>query len=359
MLKNKIFQYFFIEFFKIFLLITLSFSLLIWFTQAARLLELVTEFGNSIEVYIKYLLYSYPKILNNTFLLNFIISLFFLFSKLENQKEIQIYWLSGISKKKIYYICIVISIVVLNINLLLSNFLTPWSSFQGRLELGKSKFTLVNALVKEGNFNSPLKDLTIYVEKNDKKGNLEGIFIYEKSRTITAKTGQILSSNNETFLKLYKGSTQEKIGDKINFIKFKETIFDFSKYQNKNTSYPKFNERNLKWLIKNLNNASFTEQRKTEVREEINSRLIKPFLIIVLTSIISFCLISNNEKINLKKLKIFIYIFSVGLLIANQVMINFSGNSLNHTYVYIFFLILLFLIINFIFFKFLKIETLK
>ena len=45
MLKNKIFQYFFTEFFKIFLLISLSFSLLIWFTQAARLLELITDLG--------------------------------------------------------------------------------------------------------------------------------------------------------------------------------------------------------------------------------------------------------------------------------------------------------------------------
>jgi len=359
MLKNKIYQYFFIEFLKIFLLISLSFSLLIWFTQAARLLELITEFGNSIEVYIKYLIYSYPKILNNTFLLNYVISLFFLFSKLENQKEMQIYWLSGISKKKIYYICIFISFFILNINLLLANFLTPWSSFQGRSELGNSKVTLINALVKEGNFNSPLKDLTIYVEKNDKKGNLEGIFIYEKSRTITAKTGQVLSGKNKTFLKLYRGLTQEKIGDKINFIKFEETTFDFSKYQNKNITYPKLNERNLKWLIKNLNNTSYTEKQKTEIRVEINSRLIKPFLIIILTGIIGFCLISNNEKINLKKLKIFIYTFSVGLLIANQVMINFSGNSLIHTYVYIFSLLLLLFIINFIFFKFLKIETLK
>ena len=53
--------------------------------------------------------------------------------------------------------------------------------------MGDSKFTLVNALVKEKNFNTPLKGLTIYVENNDKKGNLNGIFIYEKSRIITAQ----------------------------------------------------------------------------------------------------------------------------------------------------------------------------
>ena len=72
MVKNKIFQYFFKEFFKLFLIISLSFSLLIWFTQAARLLELITEFGNPIQTYMKYLLFNYPKILDNTLLLSFI-----------------------------------------------------------------------------------------------------------------------------------------------------------------------------------------------------------------------------------------------------------------------------------------------
>jgi len=67
MFKNKIFNYFFLEFFKIFLLITLSLSILIWMTQAARLLELITEYGNPISVYIKYILSIYPKILRNIF----------------------------------------------------------------------------------------------------------------------------------------------------------------------------------------------------------------------------------------------------------------------------------------------------
>ena len=180
MLKNKIFQYFFTEFFKIFLLISLSFSLLIWFTQAARLLELITEFGNPVSVYFKYLLFSYPKILQNTFLLNFIISMFFLFAKLNDAKEFGIYWLSGVSKFKIYSLCMIIGSVVLLMHLILSIFIAPWSSYQGRLVLGDSKFTLVNALVKEKNFNTPLKGLTIYVENNDKKGKFKWNFYLRK-----------------------------------------------------------------------------------------------------------------------------------------------------------------------------------
>jgi lipopolysaccharide export system permease protein len=357
MLKNKIFQYFFTEFFKIFLLISLSFSLLIWFTQAARLLELITEFGNPVSVYFKYLLFSYPKILQNTFLLNFIISMFFLFAKLNDAKEFGIYWLSGINKFKIYSLCMIIGAVVLVLNLILSIFLAPWSSYQGRLVLGESKFTLVNALVKEKNFNTPLKGLTIYVESNDKKGNLNGIFIYEKSRIITAQKGRVLTDGDNSYLELFNGTSQEKNNKKINFINFNSTIFDFSKYQLRNTSYPKFTERKINWLFERLKNTQISMKNRIDLRVEINSRLIKPFVILIVSTLICFLLFTNNDKINLKKLRIIIYVLSVSLLIINQIMLNLSGKNITYTMLYIFSLILFFIVTNFIFFKFIKGET--
>ena len=357
MLKNKIFQYFFTEFFKIFLLISLSFSLLIWFTQAARLLELITEFGNPVSVYFKYLLFSYPKILQNTFLLNFIISMFFLYAKLNDAKEFGIYWLSGVSKFKIYHLCMIIGSVVLFLHLILSIFIAPWSSYQGRLVLGDSKFTLVNALVKEKNFNTPLKGLTIYVENNDKKGNLNGIFIYEKSRIITAQKGRVLTDGDNSYLELFNGPSQEKNNEKINVINFNSTIFDFSKYQLRNTSYPKFTERQLNWLFERLKNENLTIKNRNDLRVEINSRLIKPFLILIISTLICFLLFSNNDKINLKRLKATIYILSVSLLIINQIMLNLSGKNINYTMIYIFSLATFFILINIVFFKFIKGET--
>ena len=81
MVKNKIYKYFFVEFFKIFSIVIFSLSILILLTQAARLLDLVTEFGNSFEVYIKYLMLNYPKVIDNVFILSFVVSIFFYFYK--------------------------------------------------------------------------------------------------------------------------------------------------------------------------------------------------------------------------------------------------------------------------------------
>ena len=268
--------------------------------------------------------------------------MFFLFAKLNDAKEFGIYWLSGVSKFKIYYLCMIIGTVVLFMHLILSIFIAPWSSYQGRLILGDSKFTLVNALVKEKNFNTPLKGLTIYVEENDKKGNLNGIFIYEKSRIITAQKGRVLTDGDNSFLELFNGTSQEKNNEKINVINFNSTIFDFSKYQLRNTSYPKFTERQINWLFKRLNNTQIS---------------IKPFLILIISTLICFLLFTNNDKINLKKLKVIIYIFSISLLIINQIMLNLSGKNINYTMIYIFSLAIFFIVTNIVLLRFIKGET--
>lgn len=358
MLKNKIFRYFFLEFIKFFLIISLSLSFLVWITQAAKLLELITEYGNPVNTYIKFLLLSYPKIYNNIFLLSFLISMFFLLNKMQDTKEFSIYWMAGISKITLVNFTILISVTLLMFQILFSTYVVPWSSSKGREVLGNSKFSQINSLIKEKNFNSPLKGLTIYVEKNNNKGNLEGIFIYEKDRTIIASRGDVLFDGNKNFLKLYDGTTQEMINNSINIINFKTTVFDFSKFQMQNISTPKFSERNIEWLFKNINNPSFIERKKDqEVREEINSRLIKPFFLVILSITSCFLLYSNNDKIKINKLKFFIYSYSIFLLILNQILLEISGKNFFYSLLYIFFLCILSLLSMITLNIFIKFET--
>lgn len=355
MIKNKIFKYFFLEFLKLFILISLSLSLIIWISQATRLLELVTEYGNPVSVYLQYTILSYPKILNNLIILTFPITMFFLFSKLESSNELGIYWLSGIGKKKIIHLTLFISFLIIIFHSFLSVYFAPNTSFKGRQVLANSEFSIINALVKENNFNSPLKGLTIFVNKNDKKGSLEGVSIFEKDRTILAKKGLVVSKGNESYLMLINGVTHEKSEGKINIINFKETIFDFSKYKIRNVDYPKFNERSIKWLIENINNKNYT--KLSEIREEINERLFKPFFILIMGILSCFLLYNNNEKINLKKLKISIYSFSIILIIFNQILIALSGKQLIYSLFYLLIILSIFFTLYLILNKILKQES--
>jgi len=355
MFKRKIFKYFFLEFIKLFLLISLSLSILIWMTQAARLLELITEYGNPISVYIEYILLIYPRIYENIFILCFSISMFFLISKFQESNELNIYWLSGISKKSVINFSIKIGALMIVVYIFLSALITPWTSSKSRMVLAQSKFSLINSLVKENNFNSPLSGLTIYVNKNDNKGNLEKVFIYEKTRTIIAKTGEVLSNKEGSYLKLYNGITHEKNNEDINIINFESTIFDFSKYQMQNVTYPKFSERSTKWLY--LNRYSKNIKKVNEIREEFNKRLIKPFFLLLICIVSCFLLYSNSEKVNQKKLRPTIYILSIFLIILNQVILGKSGDNPVYSFFYLGAILLLSLLTFLVLNKFINLET--
>jgi len=354
MVKHKIFKYFFLEFLKLFLLISLSLSILIWMTQAARLLELITEFGNPVSIYIKYIFLIYPKVYENIFILCFAITMFFLVSKLEDSNELNIFWLSGISKHSIINFLVKIGILMIVVYILISAFITPWTLGKSRMILAQSKFSLINSLVKENNFNSPLSGLTIYVNKNDNKGNLKNVFIYEKTRTIIAKTGEVLSNNEGSYLKLYNGIMHEKNNDNINVINFDNTIFDFSKYQMQNVTHPKFSERSTKWLYINRN-SNFN--KVNELREEFNKRLIKPFFLLLICLVSCFLLYSNSEKINLKKLRPTIYITSIFLIIINQIILGKSGDKIVYAYFYLGIILLLSIAIYLVLIKFISLES--
>ena len=87
MFKNKLFKYFSLELLKSFSVILVTLSFIIWFNQAARYLDLVTENGNPINVYLIFVFFQFPKIFSQLFLFSLLVSLFYTISKLENENE--------------------------------------------------------------------------------------------------------------------------------------------------------------------------------------------------------------------------------------------------------------------------------
>lgn len=331
MFKNKINIYLIKEIIKSYFLVLASFTLLIWITQCARLLSLITESGISYNLYTKYVFLLIPKVFTQLMPICFLISLFLSIIKLQDNKEIEIYWISGISKKKIINLIFKVSLLLTLISLLLYVYITPLSNHKSREILADSEFSLVNSLVKKNNFNAPLKGLTIFVNKNDKKGNLQQIYIFENDKTIIAKTGRVLNEVEKNYLELSNGEIQEKKNNQITVINFKKTLFDFTKYQNNLVRTPKFQERDIFWLINN-HKSNKNKKEKEESLYEINKRLLTPFLIPLISILSSFLLLSNNQKYNLNKLKFYIFFFSTILIIFYDVLINFGAKLGNNFY---------------------------
>ena len=353
MFKNKLKNYFTIEIIKSYFFVLATLSLLIWVTQSARLLYLVTDSGLSISTYSEYVFFLIPKSISQLMIISFLISLFLSIMKLQNNKELEIYWLSGISKQEIVFLVIKISLFLTLLALFFFMYLAPVSSKQSRDLIANSEFSLVNALVKKNNFNSPLRGLTIFVNKNDNQGNLEKVYIFENSKTIISKKGRVLNEGEKNFLELTDGVIHEKNAqNNITTIKFEKTLFDFTKYQSNITTQPKLQERDIFWIVN-----EYKKTKNSNVLYEIHKRLFKPFFIPIIAILCCFTFYANNEKISSNKIKILIFSLSTFLIIFLEVLLNLSVVNVYFKYLLYCFPFFGSLLLYFLLSKFLKSEA--
>ncbi|MDB4022931.1 LptF/LptG family permease [Pelagibacteraceae bacterium] len=353
MFKNKLNNYFIAEILRSYAFVLATFSFLIWITQSARFLYLITDMGLSMNVYIPYILYQLPKIVSQMMLISFLISLFISIIKFQNNKEMEIYWLSGISKKEIIWMILKISLVPTIIAFFLYVYLAPMTGLISRNILANSEFSFVNALVKKNNFNSPFNNLTVYVGKNDNQGNLKKVYLFENNKTIIAKQGKVLNTNKKNYLQLIDGFIHEKSeNNKITIIKFEKTLYDFTKYQSNIVTTPKFQERSFLWLL-----TEFKKNKKSnDILFEIHKRLFKPLFIPIVALLCCFILYGNNEKFNLIKLRFLIFSLAISFIIFFEILLNLSASKIFFQYFLYSFPICAIIIIYFFLHKFIQNE---
>jgi lipopolysaccharide export LptBFGC system permease protein LptF len=344
MKKNKLGYYFIKEFLKNYLSILLAFGLIIWITQAVRLLDLIGEDGNSIKTYFLYILSIMPRIFSRISIIIFFISLVVTISKFEDHNELRALWFSGLEKKKFINYLVRFSIILITIMVIIRCFIVPYFSNYSRYLLLNTGVGAIGPLLKQNNFNNPLKKITIYVGKKNQIDELEDIILFEDSaeikKTIIAKSGVVINENNKNLLVLVDGSIQEERKDKkISILDFDKTTLDLNQYNKKTVDYYKFNEILFFELIKKINN--------TNAIGELNDRIIMPLFIPSLVLLACFLIITNKEFTNNIFLKIIIFTYGVAIIIISEILLDFSSKKI---YGSLFFYIapFLFLIINWV-----------
>jgi len=332
MKKNKLGYYFIQEFLKNYLSILLAFGLIIWITQAVRLLDLIGEEGNSIKTYFLYILSILPKFFSRISLIIFFISFVVTISKFEDHNELRALWFSGLEKKKFINYLLRTSIILIIILVILRCFIVPYFSNYTRYLLLNSGVGAIGPLLKQNNFNNPLKKITIYVGKKNQINELEDIILFEDNadikKTIIAKTGVVVNENNKNLLVLVDGSIQEERKDKkISILDFDKTTLDLGQYNKKTVDYYKFNELLFFELIKQLNKNDL-KKSNTNTVGELNDRIVMPLFIPSLVLLACFLIITNKEVINNNLLKIIIFTYGIAIIIISEILLDLSSKKI-------------------------------
>jgi len=350
MKKNKLGYYFIQEFLKNYLSILLAFGLIIWITQAVRLLDLIGEEGNSIKTYFLYIFSIMPKFFSRISIIIFFISFAVTISKFEDHNELRALWFSGLEKKKFVNYLFKSSIILVVLLILIRCFIIPHFSNYSRYLLLNTGVGAIGPLLKQNNFNNPLKKITIYVGKKNQINELEDIILFEDDanikKTIIAKSGVVINENNKNLLVLVDGSIQEERKDKkISILDFDKTTLDLSQYSKKTVDYYKFNEMYFFELMKRYNNKN--DVQLSNIAGELNDRIVMPLFIPSLVLLACFLIITNKEIINNNLLKLIIFSYGVLIIIISEILLDLSSKNINSS-IFLYVAPIFFLIINWI-----------
>ena len=350
-MKKTIYKYFFYEFVIYFTATLFALAAVVWTIQAVNYLDLVTEDGHAFITYFYYSLLTLSKVLTKLIPFCFLTAIILTIIKFERDNELIVLWTSGLNKIHIVNLIFRISVLVMLLQLLLTNIFNPTLLNFSRTLLKNSQLQFIPSLLKEKQFNDAVEGLTIFIEKKDENQIYKNIFIRDdgkilskiagsSSSTIFAKSGHM--SKDEKNLILYNGNIQKlnEDGD-VNIIQFQKTTLNLTGISTKSISEPKMQETPTVQILRCLTqnntarqNCNDSKKSKMDTKIEINKRFGMPIYIPLISLISCFLLTSRKDK-KMFYLNKYIYFFiGVLILILAEIIVRYSGISWNHTIIY-------------------------
>ena len=346
-MKKLIFRNIYRDITSFFLITALSVTLVVWVIQAVNFLDFVSEDGHSFKVYFMFSLLNLPKIFSRLIIFVFFISLFYIFSKYENNKEILIFWTNGIKKIEFINHLIKFSFLFLILQLVLNFLVVPKTQDLARSYIRDSNIDYLPSLIKSKQFNDTVSDLTIFVEKKEDNGILKNIFLKEydgknESQIISAKSGIILRKNNKYSLLLFNGKVIDLKENRTTIFSFGKFEIDLSKYSTKSTTFPKIQELNSYELLQCINSIikyrqSYTKTNYTcdlnsinEFLNETFKRMFSPIYILIIALITSCLIFKPSEETKYNKFRLAIFTLGTITLVLAEVspqLIKYSNVS--------------------------------
>ena len=353
MLKNKIYNYIFIDIIKNFLTILITFTLIAWTVRAVNFLDLMIEDGFSLNIYTKYSFLNITTIASRFVSLSFLLALIISIIKFEKQQELLILWINGLNKIKIANIFLFIGFIICIFQLILTTVINPSLLNKSRTLLRETESKQINSVLKSNDFSDAFKSVTFYIEEKNKNNELKNIFIQDNNGSLRTMLNEIGNSTNTTIvakrgiirdqkLILNDGFIQTLNKKKeVKNINFERTELSIENFNSRTIIQPKIQETSTLALVscfvndkKNYLSICPYEKNYQIALETISRRIASPLYIPMISIIISFLLIYKKEKkFNfLKKYFLFTTVFLI--LIFTEILGRFSGFSTKYALIY-------------------------
>jgi len=208
-------RYIFRTIFGGFLLILINLTAVIWITQILRQVDLITNQGQTILVFLRITGLLVPILMLVIAPIAIVIAVCYALLKLNGDSELVVMNAAGISPRRAFVpvlaSCIMVAIFVAYI----SAFLAPWLQRKMAVEIAKVRTDVVSNIVRPGAFTSVDRGLIFHIRERRGENQFQGVFIDdtrtpEERVTIVAEYGQIVQRGDSALLIMRDGNVQRR-----------------------------------------------------------------------------------------------------------------------------------------------------
>ena len=230
-------RYIFGTTFSAFLIVLVSLTGVIWVTQALRDIDVLTNQGQTLLVFVGITGLAIPLLVLVIAPLALVVAVVHVLNKLSTDSELIVMNASGMSPWLLFRPFLAAAAVVSLIVAVTSAYLAPKGVRELRNWIMQVRADLVSNIVQPGRFTTLERGLTFHIRERRPDGLLLGIFIDDRRDqkehiSILAEQGTLLKNERGTFLVLENGNVQRKESNQRDpaVVSFDRYAFDLSQF---------------------------------------------------------------------------------------------------------------------------------
>lgn len=277
-------RYIFGTTFGAFLVVLLSLTAVIWVTQALRDIDLMTNQGQTVLVFIGITGLIIPLLILVIAPIALVVAVAHVLNKLGTDSEIIVMNAAGMPPWRLFHPFLITTIVVSLMVSAISAYVAPEGLRMLRRWLTEVRTDLVSNIVQPGRFVPIERGLAFHIRERRTNGLLVGILLDdrrdEKERvTIVAEQGEILKNESGSFLVLENGSIQRHEAKQRdpNIVVFDRYAFDLSQFAGATqTIHYSVRERYFWELVRPDPEDPIYKAQPGQFRAEFHDRILAP-----------------------------------------------------------------------------------
>ena len=226
---KKLTSYIFGQLFFTVMAIILVLSSIMWLVQSLRYVELISNKGIPIVLFLEMLAYLFPNIFVITIPIAILLGTLFIYNKLIMDHELVVMQAAGLSRGQLVKPVLLLSVLFTIFLYSITLYFLPFSFRKHRDMVLLLKQESLTSLISDGQF-STFKNYTVYAHRRDVKGQFLGVLVFDASQTdktifFMAEKGILVNKGAGGYLLLINGSRQEQ-----NLSTCKPSILYFDRY---------------------------------------------------------------------------------------------------------------------------------